>query len=75
VKLAIILGTRPEIIKMSPIIRECVKKRSLIISFSILGSIIECARDMMGRKRIWVNPFGDGKAGEKIVRVIQESYD
>ena len=25
-KIAIILGTRPEIIKMSPIIRECEKK-------------------------------------------------
>ncbi|HZK60609.1 MAG TPA: hypothetical protein VFC41_00945 [Anaerovoracaceae bacterium] len=73
-KLAIILGTRPEIIKMSPVIRECEKKK-LIILFSIQDSIIECARDMMGRKRIWVNPFGDGMAGEKIVRVIRESYD
>ena len=26
-KISIILGTRPEIIKMSPIIRECEKKR------------------------------------------------
>lgn len=32
-KLAIILGTRPEIIKMSPIIRECIEKR---IDFYIL---------------------------------------
>ena len=33
VKICIILGTRPEIIKMSPIIRECQKRH---ISFFIL---------------------------------------
>ncbi|HUS51558.1 MAG TPA: UDP-N-acetylglucosamine 2-epimerase (non-hydrolyzing) [Candidatus Paceibacterota bacterium] len=32
-KIFIILGTRPEIIKMSPVIRECIKKR---LNFSIL---------------------------------------
>jgi len=33
VKLAIILGTRPEIIKMSPVIRECEQK---ILDYFIL---------------------------------------
>lgn len=32
-KIFIILGTRPEIIKMSPLIRECIRKK---LNFSIL---------------------------------------
>ena len=29
-----------------------------------------CARSMMDRDRDWENPFGDGKAGERIRRVM-----
>lgn len=34
--------------------------------------ILQCADFMLGRKNSWRNPFGDGKAGEKIVKIITE---
>jgi len=32
--------------------------------------ILECAREMVARPRTWDNPFGDGHAGERIVRLL-----
>jgi UDP-N-acetylglucosamine 2-epimerase (non-hydrolysing) len=34
-------------------------------------NILRCTDEMMKSKRDWVNPFGDGKAGKKIVEVIE----
>ena len=42
-KIAIIVGTRPEIIKMSPIIRECIKNR---IEYFILHSNQHYSKNM-----------------------------
>jgi UDP-N-acetylglucosamine 2-epimerase (non-hydrolysing) len=33
------------------------------------GNILEGARVMIGRERDWENPFGDGRAGERIVSI------
>jgi UDP-N-acetylglucosamine 2-epimerase (non-hydrolysing) len=33
--------------------------------------ILAKAKQMMERKRVWMNPFGDGNAGEKIVDIIR----
>lgn len=35
--------------------------------------ILECVRIMMDRERNWINPFGDGRAGEKIVESLESS--
>ena len=35
--------------------------------------IVECARVMLDKKEKWVNPFGDGKAAERIVKIIMEA--
>jgi UDP-N-acetylglucosamine 2-epimerase (non-hydrolysing) len=35
--------------------------------------IVECARVMLDKKEKWVNPFGDGKAAERIVNIIMEA--
>lgn len=35
--------------------------------------IVECARLMLEKKDKWVNPFGDGKAAERIVKIIAEA--
>ena len=35
--------------------------------------ILEGARVMIGRERDWENPFGDGRAGERIVGIITNS--
>jgi len=32
--------------------------------------IVECCQTMLGRKNSWRNPFGDGRAGERIVSII-----
>ncbi len=34
------------------------------------GKIMECIRIMLDRTNDWQNPFGDGKAGERIVNII-----
>ena len=34
------------------------------------SSILECARSMICKKEAWNNPFGDGKASEKILRAL-----
>ncbi len=33
-------------------------------------NILECARIMLGRDKNWRNPFGDGKAGKRIVEIL-----
>ena len=35
--------------------------------------IVECARQMRGRRGGWHNPFGDGKSGERIVGILTEA--
>jgi UDP-N-acetylglucosamine 2-epimerase len=35
--------------------------------------IMECAQTMLSKKHDWHNPFGDGKASEKILEVISKA--
>lgn len=35
--------------------------------------ILECAKIMMGGKDRWDNPFGDGKAAERIIEIVREA--
>lgn len=37
--------------------------------------ILECVSIMLTRKKDWPNPFGDGTAGEKIVKIITGASD
>jgi UDP-N-acetylglucosamine 2-epimerase (non-hydrolysing) len=32
--------------------------------------ILDCVKVMLGRENNWINPFGDGKSGERIVEII-----
>jgi len=32
--------------------------------------VLSCVRQMLGKKRGWPNPFGDGRSGERIVKLI-----
>ena len=34
--------------------------------------ILKCSREMLDKKRNWKNPFGDGKAGKKIIKVLED---
>ena len=35
--------------------------------------ILECAKVMLRRARNWQNPFGDGKAGRRIIDILEEA--
>jgi UDP-N-acetylglucosamine 2-epimerase (non-hydrolysing) len=37
--------------------------------------ILECVQTMLGKKKDWQNPFGDGKAGERIAGIITGGFD
>ena len=37
-------------------------------------SIVRCAEEMIRRKRNWKNPFGDGRAGERMLRIAEERF-
>jgi len=43
-----------------------------ILAGTASEDILKCAQVMLGKSRDWQNPFGDGKAGEKIVSIITE---
>ena len=34
--------------------------------------ILEGVKKMIDKERNWKNPFGDGKSGEKIIKVLQD---
>jgi UDP-N-acetylglucosamine 2-epimerase (non-hydrolysing) len=34
------------------------------------NKILECAKFMLNRDKKWKNPFGDGKAGERIIKIV-----
>ncbi len=34
-------------------------------------NILTCAKKMMNKKRVWRNPFGDGKAAKKIIDILE----
>ncbi|MEM2121598.1 MAG: UDP-N-acetylglucosamine 2-epimerase (non-hydrolyzing), partial [Candidatus Woesearchaeota archaeon] len=37
--------------------------------------IYKCAKIMLSRKRDWKNPFGDGKAAERIIRILKKKLE
>jgi UDP-N-acetylglucosamine 2-epimerase (non-hydrolysing) len=34
--------------------------------------ILKCSKEMMDKKRNWNNPFGDGKAGKEIIKILED---
>ncbi|MBC8273798.1 MAG: UDP-N-acetylglucosamine 2-epimerase (non-hydrolyzing) [Chloroflexi bacterium] len=42
-----------------------------ILAGASSDKILDCVKVMLGRENNWINPFGDGKAGEKIVKVLE----
>jgi UDP-N-acetylglucosamine 2-epimerase (non-hydrolysing) len=46
-----------------------------ILAGAAAGKIVECTATMLGRKKDWDNPFGDGKAAERIIDIITEGKD
>ena len=51
------------------------RPETLEVGANLLGGtdpdkIINCVHTMLKRQRAWANPFGDGRAGQKIVNII-----
>jgi UDP-N-acetylglucosamine 2-epimerase (non-hydrolysing) len=36
--------------------------------------ILQAAKESLAKRRIWVNPFGDGTTGQKIVSVLNDNF-
>jgi len=51
---------------------ETVEVGANLIAGTVPKRILECAKTMLGRENKWQNPFGDGKAAERIVNLIME---
>lgn len=49
---------------------ETIEVGANILAGAIPEKISECANIMLNRNNHWVNPFGDGRAGEKIVEIL-----
>ena len=49
---------------------ETVDVGANILAGASSQKIVECVNIMLGRERNWTNPFGDGRAGERIARII-----
>lgn len=52
---------------------ETVEAGANILAGSSPDKIVDSIQIMLGRKRNWENPFGDGKAASRIVKVITEA--
>ncbi len=50
---------------------ETLEVGSNMLSGTEPGMMIECAHRMLGKGGGWMNPFGDGKAAQRIVRAIK----
>lgn len=53
---------------------ETLEVGSNILAGTTPEKILECSQMMLGRENNWSNPFGDGKAGERIVSIITGGY-
>ena len=54
---------------------ETLEVGSNILAGTDPDKIVKCARTMLERKPRWKNPFGDGKAGERIVKILKAKCD
>jgi UDP-N-acetylglucosamine 2-epimerase (non-hydrolysing) len=51
---------------------ETIEVGANILAGASPDKILECSREMLRRKNIWENPFGDGKAAVKIIDLIEK---
>jgi len=51
--------------------RETVAVGSNVLAGTDPEKIVGCTTTMLGKANEWVNPFGDGTAGERIVELLE----
>ncbi len=69
---ACILGVPCITLRDSTERRETLEVGSNVLAGASSSRIIECLEIMLGRENSWNNPFGDGRAAERIVRIVME---
>ena len=50
---------------------ETIEVGANILAGASADKILECVQLMLGRQNRWANPFGDGKAGKRIVEILE----
>jgi len=53
---------------------ETLEVGSNVLAGAVPERIVEEAARMLGARRDWPNPFGDGKAGQRIVDILERSF-
>jgi UDP-N-acetylglucosamine 2-epimerase (non-hydrolysing) len=51
---------------------ETVQVGANVVAGTDPGHVLACAKKMIGRKRNWPNPFGDGRSGERIAQITEK---
>jgi len=51
---------------------ETIEVGSNILAGASPEKILECSRLMLSKENGWENPFGDGRAGERIIEILRE---
>jgi UDP-N-acetylglucosamine 2-epimerase (non-hydrolysing) len=54
---------------------ETLEVGSNIIAGVQPDNILKCVKLMLNRDRNWLNPFGDGKAGNRIVEILRNTHE
>ena len=54
---------------------ETLEAGANILAGAVPERILECSRIMLAKKNSWQNPFGDGRAGERIVEIVTGGHD
>ena len=54
---------------------ETIEVGANVLAGTSPDKIVECAKIMLGKKAIWANPFGDGFAAERIIKVLRRQLD
>jgi len=39
------------------------------------SKIVKCVKHMLGKKNDWVNPFGDGQTGKRIIDILRREFE
>jgi len=51
---------------------ETIDIGSNVLSGTLPKNIVICVSSMYNNKKVWSNPFGDGKAGKRILKILKE---
>jgi len=72
---ACILGVPCVTLRDNTELPETIEVGANMLAGASPDKIVECAKTMIDKRNTWSHPFGDGKAGERIVNIVKERYE